>query len=74
LSSEIKTNDSRPADKNSQSDWQFVAELTKKIDDKDFNGRVGFSLRAAKISDDDKLPKDWKNPQCRKETCRSQTL
>ena len=41
-------------------DWQFVAELEKLIDSKDFNAALEFSLGAAGISDDDKLPEDWK--------------
>jgi hypothetical protein len=50
----------RRADNTPTIDWQFVAELEKKIDSKDFNGALEFSLGVARISDDDKLPKDWK--------------
>jgi hypothetical protein len=42
-------------------DWQFVSKLEKLIDREDFNAALEFSLVAAEISDDDKLPTGWRN-------------
>jgi hypothetical protein len=42
-------------------DWQFAEEMEKLIDSKDFNDALEFSLVAAGISDDDKLPTGWEN-------------
>jgi hypothetical protein len=42
-------------------DWQFAEQMEKLIDREDFNAALEFSLVAAGISDDDKLPTGWEN-------------
>ena len=51
----------RRADNTPTIDWQFVAEMEKLVESKDFNDALEFSLVATGISDDDKLPMGWEN-------------
>jgi hypothetical protein len=51
----------RQADNTPTIDWQFVAEMEKLVESKDFNDALEFSLVATGISDDDKLPTGWEN-------------